>query len=181
MTRDEEHGPRGGDPVPLSRPVNVERMRPGRNAFTVEASPQECAALAEDFGVDAIRDLVGRFEVEGPTSRLRVTGRVEGFVTQPCSVSLEPFEAPISEPVDVVFSDEVGAEDEAGDGEAPLDSQAADPIVNGRIDLGSLTAEFLALGIDPYPRKPGIAFEEAAGDEADKPFAALGKLRPEAE
>ena len=36
-------------------------------------------------------------------------------------------------------------------------SAAIDPpdeIVNGRIDLGRVTAEFLALGLDPFPRKP---------------------------
>ena len=39
------------------------------------------------------------------------------------------------------------------------DADIPDPIVGGRIDFGVLTAEFLALGLDPYPRKPGMAFE----------------------
>ena len=34
-----------------------------------------------------------------------------------------------------------------------------EPIVNGAIDLGALAAEFLMLGLDPYPRKPGAVFE----------------------
>ncbi len=33
-----------------------------------------------------------------------------------------------------------------------------EPIVNGFIDLGQLAAEFLVLGLDPYPRKPGAEF-----------------------
>ena len=53
-----------------------------------------------------------------------------------------------------------------------------DEIVNGQIDLGALTAEFLALGLDPYPRKPGVDFSyQDAPDEKDSPFAALGKLK----
>jgi hypothetical protein len=52
-----------------------------------------------------------------------------------------------------------------------------DPIVNGQIDLGALAAEFLALNLDLYPRKPGVMFEAAnAGAEAsaiDSPFAVL--------
>jgi len=59
--------------------------------------------------------------------------------------------------------------------------EGADPpdeIVNGRIDLGALTAEFLALGLDPYPRKPGVSFDEtAASDRSDSPFAGLERLR----
>jgi hypothetical protein len=58
-----------------------------------------------------------------------------------------------------------------------LDAQdQPDPIVEGRIDLGALAAEFMALGLDPYPRKPGAAFAppaEAAG--ADSPFEALAE------
>ena len=29
---------------------------------------------------------------------------------------------------------------------------------NGRIDLGAIVAEHLALGLDPYPRTPGVDF-----------------------
>ena len=51
-----------------------------------------------------------------------------------------------------------------------------DPIVDGKIDLGALAAEFLALGLDPYPRKPGVAFDppEPQGGR-DSPFAALAE------
>ena len=30
---------------------------------------------------------------------------------------------------------------------------APDPIVDGKVDLGALAAEFIALALDPYPRK----------------------------
>jgi len=162
----------GQEGFPLARWVNVERLPQGRGAVTVEASPAECAALAADFGIPGIRDLVGRFAIEGPTSRLTVTGAVEALVTQLCTVSLEPFEAPVHEPVEVVFTDTdrlAGTEAEEAD--------IPDPLVGGRIDFGALTAEFLALGLDPYPRKPGITFEPVvAGDDAG-PLDGLRKLR----
>jgi hypothetical protein len=34
-----------------------------------------------------------------------------------------------------------------------------EPIVDGIIDLGAVTLEFLALALDPYPRKPGVSFD----------------------
>jgi len=44
-----------------------------------------------------------------------------------------------------------------------------------------VAAEFLALALDPYPRKPGVEFEspqpEAEPDEKASPFAALAKLK----
>ena len=63
-------------------------------------------------------------------------------------------------------------------GDAP---DAPEPIVDGLVDLGALVAEFLALGLDPYPRKPGVAFVEptplAEPGQTASPFSVLGKFR----
>ena len=171
MSRDSRRE-NGQDSFPLARWVNVERLPQGRGAVTVEASPAECAALAADFKIPGIRDLVGHFAISGPTSRLTVTGTVEALVTQVCTVSLEPFEAPVREPVEVVFTDtDQLAGTDAEDADIP------DPLIGGRIDFGALTAEFLALGLDPYPRKPGLAFEPVVVGEDAGPLAGLAKLR----
>ena len=160
--------------APLSRSVNVDRLPQGQGVVTVEATPAECDALAVDFRIPGIRDLVGRFDIAGPSSRLRVTGTVHATVTLICTVSLDPFDAAVSEPVEVEFTDtDRLAGTDAEDVEIP------DPIVGGRIDFGVLTAEFLALGIDPYPRKPGVMFEDVETGDDVKPFAALRRLRPE--
>lgn len=158
---------------PLSQIVRVDRAQKGDGIITVTATPEQCAALAADFAIPAIRDLVGRFSLAGSLSDLRVTGTVEAVVTQVCTVSLDTFDTRIAEPVEVTFTDtDVLVGTDAEDADVP------DPIVNGRIDFGRLTAEFLALGLDPYPRKPGIAFEPPAEAADDTPFAALGRLRP---
>ncbi|MBE7249142.1 MAG: DUF177 domain-containing protein [Actinomycetospora chiangmaiensis] len=162
--------------LPLSRPVDVGRLPRGRAEVTVEASAEECAALAGDFGIPAIRDLTARFVLSGTTSRLTVTGTVEAMVTQVCTVTLEPFEAPVREPVEVVYSDAPPPEEpeEASSEGAP---EPPDAIANGRIDLGALTAEFLALGLDPYPRKPGVSFEPVQAGAESGPFEALRRLK----
>ena len=168
------HADKAGTPsaAPLSRIVDVSRLPQGRGSVTVEATPAEAAALARDFGIPAVRDRVGRFDISGPTSRLVVTGRVEAVVTQVCTVTLEPFEAALSEPVEVAYTDtDRLAGTDAEDAEVP------DPIVGGRIDFGALTAEFLALGLDPYPRKPGVSFEAVQVGADIKPFDALRTLK----
>ena len=55
-------------------------------------------------------------------------------------------------------------------------------LLTGRVDLGALTAEFLSLGLDPYPEKPGVEFEDTrgpagAGGEPPRP---AGRLEGEA-
>ena len=160
---------------PLSRPVSVERLPPEGAEETITATPAECAALADDFGLPAIQALSARYRLTGTPQRVRVAGRVTASITQICVVTLDPFDSTLEEDVEVDFA----APGYAGEGFPVHEgSEPPDEIVNGRIDLGALTAEFLALGLDPYPRKPGVAFDEAAApDRSDSPFAALGRLK----
>jgi uncharacterized metal-binding protein YceD (DUF177 family) len=161
---------------PLSRPVPVERLPAEGTEVSVVATAEECDALARDFKLAAIRSLQGLYRLAAGPQRVRVSGRLRADITQVCVVTLEPFDSVIEEEVDVAFA-------EADARARPEGETVADPpdeIVGGRIDLGALTAEFLALGLDPYPRKPGVAFEAppaAAPDES--PFAALKRLKSE--
>ena len=44
----------------------------------------------------------------------------------------------------------------------------------------ALAAEFFALGLDPYPRKPGVAFEQPPEPESEAtPFATLKDRKPD--
>ena len=156
---------------PLSRPFRVDRLPRDRAGIVIKATPEEEAALAADFRIPAVRDLLGRLQWSGTSARLVITGTVSAVVTQVCTVSLEPFEAEVSEPVEIVFSDREPEQDVVDE-----EADAPDPIVNGTIDLGQVTAEFLALGLDPYPRKPGIAFEPVA-EERESPLAILQTLK----
>ncbi|GLS43683.1 YceD family protein [Methylobacterium brachythecii] len=160
------------DPVgPLRRPTRVDRLVGRAATVTVEATPEECVALAKDFKIPAIRDLKGTFRVTGTLARLNVVGSVEAVVTQVCTVTLEPFEAPLTSEIDVDFSD--GAE---SFGVGPDSIDVPDPIVNGQIDFGALTAESLALGLDPFPRMPGARFETVTVGDDESAFAVLKKI-----
>ena len=164
---------------PLSRPVSVERLPEEGIEVVVEATPEERAALAKDFKLPAIHALEGRFRLTGTPRRVHVAGVVKARVEQVCVVTLESFEDAIEEEVEVDFATAgAGAGAPAGDPEGP-DYEPPDEIAGGHIDLGALTAEFLVLGLDPYPRKPGAAFSyEGEGDAAESPFAALKGLKP---
>jgi cytochrome b pre-mRNA-processing protein 3 len=159
---------------PLSRTVSVRHLPPEGLEVTVEPTPDERAALAKDLKLLAIHALEGRLRLTGTPERVHVEGAVRARVTQTCVVTLEDFEDSIEEEVEVDFAPGASAAGEAG-----ADDEPPDEIAGGHVDLGALTAEFLALGLDPYPRKPGAEFSfEGQGDEAESPFAALRKLKP---
>jgi uncharacterized metal-binding protein YceD (DUF177 family) len=173
---------------PFSRPLRVDAL-PGKGATqSIEADADERAALAKLNHLPAIASLSATFRLSpGGRDGVRVTGDIRAEVTRVCIVTLEPFTSHVEEPVDLLFSPPAKEEPPRGAGaekEKDLDLTAEDPpdvIVDGVIDLGALAAEFLALGLDPYPRKPGVAFAApaVAVDEAS-PFAALAGLKTKA-
>lgn len=166
---------------PLSRPFPLYRVTPAGVQTTVEATEQECKALAADLDLPAIHRLEARFRLVGSRDRVVVKGRISAKIEQMCGVTLEPFPTDIEEDVEVTFT----VPDPRHKGTTPEEvelSMEHDPpeeLTGDSIDLGSITAEFLALGLDPFPKKPGIAFEQPQDTRAeDGPFARLAALRP---
>ncbi len=171
--------------IPFSRPFEVARVRDEAVEVAVAAEAAERDALARIDGLVGIDRLEAELRIarEG-RSGVRVTGNVRATIRQTCVVSLEAFESDVVEPVEVHFLPEADvialeAARPKGDDADEGDHDLPDPIVGGRIDLGALAAEFLSLGLDPYPRKPGAAFELSAAEETApvSPFAALGRLK----
>jgi uncharacterized metal-binding protein YceD (DUF177 family) len=149
----------------------------------LEADADQRAALAQALGVVAIERFGGEFcldMVSGGSVHLR--GRFEADVVQTCVVSLKPVRQHIDEPVSVTL---LPAEDDKGRPTSsvlidPMDEDDRETYRDGRIDLGVIVSEQLALHLDPYPRAPGVEFEAAGNAESEKPdspFAALERLK----
>ncbi len=171
------------DAPPFSRLVRIDALPADGLSQTIEASQDERAALAALNRLPAIASLTASFTVRrSGRGGVRATGEVHAEVAQLCVVTLEPFTATVDEPVDVRFAPEAAVEarrtrDDDAETVEIGGEDPPDPIVDGKIDLGALAAEFFALGLDPYPRKPGVAFEpheDARGGE-QSPFAALAQ------
>ncbi|WP_425104089.1 YceD family protein [Ancylobacter sp.] len=169
------------DASPLSKPVLVASLP--EDGLTLKLTPDAAAraALAKDFGIPGIPALTAEVTLTpGRGGTVHVTGRVDSVVTQTCVVTLEDFDSKVSEPIDLRFAPpeklpeiRPGAEIDVSELDLP------DPLVDGTIDAGAVAAEFLSLGLDPYPRKPDAEFEVPAdpGPAEASPFAALAKLR----
>lgn len=165
--------------LPFSQRLGVADVPPKGLDLRLQPTEAERAALARYLGVIAVPGFSAALHVapEGADG-LHVTGSLEAAVVQTCGVTLEPFEAPVKEAIDVHFvpagtaPPDEAAEDEGYD--------PPDEIVDGSIDVAALATEFLALGIDPYPRKPDAVFEPPAEDPAvASPFSALARLKGE--
>lgn len=186
-------GPQG----PFARPFDVRSLKGEARRIDLKATPEECAAVAAAVSLPGIAALGASFRVVPRAGdRIELDGRVVATITQTCVVSLEPFETAIEQPVELVFAPAAEPIPEprgrGGRGESEMmlptpvggnDDQEdpPDPMVDDMIDLGAVAVEFMVLGLDPYPHKPGVHFDDMVVGENDAPapsaFAALARLK----
>ncbi len=167
---------------PWSVPVPISEVpETGRHVQLVadEATRRAVAGLA---GLAGVPRLAAQFELtRHGHGGVHVVGHVSATVGQICVVTLEPIENELDEAVDLIFAS-ADATWHSGREIAEAATVADDPpevLHDGMVDLGAIATEFLLLGIDPYPRKPGIVFEALADDDHDTahPFSALAALK----
>jgi hypothetical protein len=173
-----------------SLPVSVVELPDAGLHREIEADADARGLVAAIAEVRDVSRLVARFDI-APMSggRVHVRGHVSARIGQNCVVTLEPLDADIEEDVDIVFSPHVTEEEYAAAEKAALKSgefeltpegdDPPEPLVNGKIDLGLLTTEFMILGINPYPRKADAVYDPPAVTAApeEHPFAALKALK----
>jgi len=150
-------------------------------AIRLEATPQECAALARRFGIVAIHAFEASVEMVKDGASVDAAGRLAARLVQSCAVSGEDLDVTLDEPVAMRFVPP--AAPHRPDEEVELEADDCDEIEfdGTQFDLGEALAESLALAIDAFLTGPGA--EEArrkAGiidAEASGPFAALKGLK----
>jgi hypothetical protein len=144
----------------FSRPERLDTIGERERIVEILANEDERAALANRFALLSITRLDARLGIKRTESGIVVKGRVTGAAVQACSVTDEPLDTQIDEPVALLFVDQLVSE---GD-EVELSDDALDTVAieGGTIDLGEAAADTLALAIDPFPRGPNAAAALAA-------------------
>jgi hypothetical protein len=157
----------------FSRPLEVNRVPTGGSMEKLGADTRELAALARRLGIERMNGFSGELKVMPWRGGLHVTGVMTADLDRVSVVSLQSFRAIQEISIDRYFLPPSAI--------SSADDDEADPIENGVVDLGEAAAEALALDLDPYPRKPGEAFEGADQTEHERqpsPFEKLAKIIP---
>ncbi len=175
-------------PLPLSRPVKVDEIKLRGTPFSLKAEAHEKAGIATMLGLPSVESLEARYMLSRSGERVKLEGTIEAAFHQTCTVSLDDFPVALDVPLKLDFAPQEPAEprrraaaDDAGEIDIEVrlnEDDPPEPIADGVIDLGAVTLEFLALALDPYPRKPGAVFAEPAPEEPpESPFAKLARLK----
>jgi len=166
---------------PWSRPVRWSDLGRGPSSVGLEADAPTRTRIARALGLPAIARLKADITVTPWLDGARIDGHIDAQVTQICGVSLDPFEAPVTDDfmVRVVPAGSPNAAQEDAE-DALLDPEREDPpdVVDGdTFDIAAYVVEDLALALDPFPRKPGVTFEPPADATPESPFAVLKALK----
>ena len=167
---------------PWSFPVPLAEIAAAGRHVELTADAATCDAVAKAAGIAAVLRLQAKFDLAPLAGEgVKVSGLVSATVEQECVVTLEPLRNEIEEPVDLILvqPDALPPPRPALDIDVAGERDMPDILHHSAVDLGAIATEFLVLGIDPYPRKPGACFEKPRETDspADHPFAILGALK----
>ncbi|WP_430470312.1 YceD family protein [Thalassospira lucentensis] len=181
----------------FSRIVNTEEQVSKKEKIILEASAQERAALAKRFELVSIDSLTAELTIIAASNgEVTVRGPMHAQIVQSCVTTLEPVPEMVEDEVKVLFSPHVSEEDmpsnpddleDLSEDELMALLDQPEPLVDGKIDVGEVVSQFLAVAMNPYPRKDGAELPEAAliEEEADEerpnPFAQLAGLKEQLE
>ena len=168
------------DDQPLKRAQPVGSLPKGGQTVSFAASEAERAGIAAFLDLPSVESLEATFQLTPSRGGVRVTGTVTAALHQLCVVTLEPFPVEIAEEIDVRFAPpEVLGPVTAKEVERKLtDEDPPEPLTGGAVDIGALAVEAVALGLDPFPRKPDAEpVDVTIGEARDNPFAALAALK----
>ncbi|NKB21146.1 MAG: DUF177 domain-containing protein [Alphaproteobacteria bacterium] len=170
-----------GQPEPeFSFIVHPSELTDKEVKYDLSAESDECNALAERFGLQAIETFNCTLSVKflRREKAIRLRGKLHAKVVQSCVVSMVSVENVIEDEFEILFREETQIDSDETD-----DVVQFEPYSGDLIDVGEIASEELALMLDPYPRSPEIA-DQVLGpylpgpeDPTTKPFAALAALK----
>lgn len=181
----------------FSRIVKTDEQVNAKEKLVIEANEAERAGLAKRFELVSIDSLKAELEVKTASNgEVTVRGPMTAHIVQSCVATLEPVAEVVEDSVEVLFSPHV-SEDDMPSNPDDLEDLSEDelmalldqpePLVDGMIDVGEVVAQFLAVAMDPYPRKDdaelpdSVQSEEDAQDDKPNPFAQLAGLKEQLE
>lgn len=159
--------------------------------FALSLANDHAETVTLDAGEDARLDLALRFDVRAIASfsatlnvaphaqGFSVTGAVNAEIVQACVITGDHVPAKLEAPINVLL----WTQDVDGDLEMLEEAYGVDNIEqidSEDYDLGEMCAQYLALAIEPFPRKEGASLDAILPQRRSNPFSVLAQLKDKA-
>ncbi len=172
----------------FGKPLRLAEVPPSGRSLHLQATEPEREAIAKRLNIVSVEALSADLTVKPMAGdNYRIDGRITGAVTRNCVVTLVPVGEAIDEEIGLVLRPPLPQERDARHGRQPHEpmdlpvegEEDSEPYFGNEVDLGSLLVEYVALGLNPYPRAEGVEFTQHIEDDAgaDSPFAVLEELK----
>ncbi len=151
--------PKKNPDIEFSRPLAIQDISEQQPLNkSIKADQEEQEALAERFDLIEMSGLTAELTLKREMAghMVRVDGHFKVDVVQKCVVTLEPVPDSLDAKFEAFFTD-IKPPTSIVD-EVEMKSEIDDPefVQDGVIDLGELVAQYIALELDPYPRKGDV-------------------------
>lgn len=147
--------------------------------FALAPDAAERKAIARELDIVALDRLDARVRLTPWLDGAQIDGEWSADVVQTCGVTLERLDQPLSGNF-LVRVVPAGSPNAPAEDDVDLDMDADDPpdvLEDDSFDVAAYVVEYLALEIDPFPRKPGVEFVQPPEPVELSPFAALKGLK----
>lgn len=166
----------------FSHPLIVADLPLSEQHYHMTASAAELTFLSAVLQVPEVKAFTADFKVkpDHQTSILTVCGHIKAEVVLQSVISLENFVSVYDFDFTTLYDTKATLDSQKEEGD-DWDKDMPEIVIGGKIDLGDIAIEQLALRLDDYPRKKGeefvfkAEFDEKQRDE--NPFAVLAKLK----
>ena len=167
----------------FSYPIEVDGLSSSVKKYQTTASAKDLVYLTEVLKVPAVKSSTAEIWLKHNRRdhTLDVTGKVKAELELTSVISLENFDK-VYEGDFALHYDTKATYKDIRDMEPEFDDDVPDIVEDGKIDLGDIIIEQVALMIEDYPRKDGEVFVfesefDAETTEAMNPFNVLKKLK----
>lgn len=165
----------------FSYPLQIDELNQGEQSYILKADKAQLETLKEILQVPAVNYFEADIKLKFQKKRgiLDVSGQVRAGLRLISVISLEPFDRDYKTDFTLTF-DTNATYEQIRELDEDIETDVPDIVIGGRIDLGDIAIEQLALVMEDHPRKDGEEFSPLIEDDEplrENPFAILSKLK----
>lgn len=180
--------------IEFSREFNLSLTKKTGSEILLEATGEECEALAARFSIPKVVFLKAKCFVtklkQKETGDYKLVVNMSAEIIQQCVMTLSEVPETINENFSIVFVLEESGQpaDDIKIVDFDMNEEDIEIITDTKVDLGELIAEYLSLSMNPYPRKQSTTGDELGykilnedetdtSEEKKNPFNVLESLK----
>ena len=168
----------------FSYPIVVDELSRTEKKYHLKAEGRDLESLTEVLQVPEVKSFESEILLKNNPKEhiLNVSGKVRAELELESVVSLEHFTKVYEPEFSMVYDTQMTYKEQRALLEDDNGADVPDIIENGKIDLGQIAIEQVALVMEDYPRKEGEVFEfisefDEETTKAQNPFSVLAKLK----